>query len=239
MQLTDFIGLVAIGVDRFQTDGDRLGVVSKELVRIVGDGLASAGCPLAVGTDWAENDDDYVEFNMCLEDKAGNTLRGNHDVRLSIVFNLADPNGWYVDAVVDDKDNGVDKSFGEIDHNRAEFAELDNSDIGIFVAKFLDVYKQKIKDSDPSRSVGVKFSEENWTAIETIKKHLVDARKDADYNKMRLYEDTDTGYLYLVPEVVVPADGEGGLDLSTFPCVGLVHGHFDSATEHLEVISID
>ena len=239
MQLIDFIGLVAIGVDRFQADGDRLGMVSKELARIVGDGMSSAGCPLTVRTDWAENHDEYVEFNMCLEDKAGNTLRDNHYVRLSIVFNLADPHTWYVNAVVADKDNVVDKSFGEIDHNRTEFAELDNFNIGIFVTKFLDVYKQKIKDSDPTRSVGVRFSEENWSTIETITKHLVDARKDADYNKMRLYEDTDTGYLYLVPEVVIPAEGEVGLDLSTFPCVGLVHGHFSSATEHLEVISID
>ena len=238
MQLIDFIGLVAIGVDRFQTESDRLGVVSKELARIVGDDLASAECPLAVGTDWAENDDEYVEFNMCLEDKAGKTMQKGHDVRLTFTFNLAIPDKWFVSLVVDDKDDGRHEGLGYVEFNKGEF-HLIHDDIGIAVARFLDVYRQKIKDSDPSRSVGVKFSEENLSTIDTIKKHLVDARKDADYNKMRLYEDTDTGYLYLVPEVVGPADGEGGLDLSTFPCVGLVHGHFDSATEHLEVISID
>ena len=238
MQLTDFIGLVAIGVDRFQTDGDRLAMLSREFALIVGNGLAAIGSPFSVGSDWGENTDGYVEFNLCLVDKDGKTMQKGHDLRLTFTFDLGDTDKWFVSLVVDDKDDGRHESLGYVEFSKGEF-HLIYDDIGTAISRFLDVYRQKIKDSDPSRSVGVRFSEENWSTIEKIKTHLVNVRKDADYNKMRFYEDTDTGYLYLVPEVVIPAEGEGGLDLSTFPCVGLVHGHFSSATEHLEVIRID
>ena len=238
MQLIDFIGITAACVKTFEKDSDRLAMLSREFAWIVGNDLAAIGSPFTVGTDWGENTDGYVDFNLCLVDKDGNTMQKGHDLRLTFTFNLDDADKWYVSLVVDDKDDGRHEGLGYVEFSKGEF-RLINDDIGTAISRFLDVYKQKIKDSDPSRSVGVKFSEENESAIETVKKHLVDARKDADYNKMRLYEDTDTGYLYLVPEVVVPSDGEGGLDLSTFPCVCLVHGHFSSATEHLEVISID
>ena len=238
MQLIDFIGITAACVKAFEKDSDRLAMLSSEIALIVDNDLAAIGSPFSIGTDWGENTDGYVDFNICLVDKDGNTMQKGHDVRLTFTFDLDDADKWFVSLVVDDKDNGRQESLGYVEFSKGEF-HLIHDDIGTAISRLLDVYMQKIKDRDPSRSVGVKFSEENWSTIETVKKHLIAARNDADYNKMRLYEDTDTGYLYLVPEVVVPADGECGLDLSTFPCVGLVHGHFDSATEHLEVISID
>lgn len=238
MQLIDFIGITAACVKTFEKDSDRLAMLSREFALIVGNELDVNDSPFSVGSDWGENTDGYVDFNLCLRDKSEKTMQKGHDLRLTFTFDLDDTDKWYVSLVVDDKDDGRHEGLGYVEFSKGEF-HLIHDDIGTAISRFLEVYKQKIKDSDPSRSVGVKFSEENWSAIETVKKHLIDARKGADYNKMRLYEDTDTGYLYLVPEVVVPADGEGGLDLSTFPCVGLVHGHFDSATEHLEVISID
>lgn len=238
MQLIDFIGITAACVKAFEKDSDRLAMLSREFASIVSNDLAAIGSPFSVGPDWGENTDGYVEFNICLVDKDGKTMQKGHDLRLTFTFDLDDADKWFVSLVVDDKDDGRRESLGYVEFSKGEF-HLIHDDIGTAISRFLDVYRQKIKDSDPSRSVGVRFSEENESTIETIKKHLVDARKDADYYKMRLYEDTDTGYLYLVPEVVIPADGEGGLDLSTFPCVGLVHGHFSSATEHLEVISID
>ena len=237
MQLTDFIEITAACVKTFEKDSNRLAILSSEFALIVDNDLC-LGSPFSIGTDWGENTDGYVEFNICLVDKDGNTMQKGHDLRLTFTFDLDDADKWYVSLVVDDKDNGRQEGLGYVEFSKDEFHRI-HDDIGTAISRFLDVYKQKIKDSDPSRSVGVRFSEANETEIDKITGHLVDARKDADYYKMRLYEDTDTGYLYLVPEVVVPAKGEGGLDLSTFPCVGLVHGHFDSATEHLEVISID
>ena len=238
MQLIDFIGITAACVKAFEKDSDRLSMLSREFAGIVSNDLAAIGSPFSVGPDWGENTDGYVEFNLCLRDKSEKTMQKGHDLRLTFTFDLDDTDKWYVSLVVYDKDDGRQEGLGYVEFSKGEF-HLIHDDIGTAISRFLDVYGQKIKDSDPSRSVGVRFGEENWSTIETVKKHLIAARNDADYYKMRLYEDTDTGYLYLVPEVVVPAKGEGGLDLSTFPCVGLVHGHFDSATEHLEVISID
>ncbi len=238
MKIVDFINLVALGVGSMRTDGSRLDAVSAEFASIVGESLQNAGIPMSVSTHWPENSGCDVEFNMCLEDMSGKLLKAEHDLRLTIFFDTETTYKWGITLVADDKDDGVDESYGLMELNRGEFDMMDNN-ISIAVTRFLKLYEEKKKDDDPSRSVGVQFMENNRDSLADMVNHMNAVIQAVEYNKMRLYEDTDTGNFYIVPEVVVVERGAGGLDLGTFPKVKFPHGRFSSSTDHFEVMKID
>lgn len=134
-------------------------------------------------TNWAENNDDYIDFSFALRPEWLVGTPDDKQVKMRISIDTCDQS-WYAHLVMDCTDGEIE-SWGEKEFNRSELEEY-----SMPVKSMLEVihgqYDKKLHEEDAK--------DEAWlankrNAVKLVKQHVVEIKKICKENELNIYAD--------------------------------------------------